>query len=61
VVDEVLGQRSFSEQQRAAALGEADASYARFVSQNVRLGDVPWGLFSMTALTRCPEFQQAAA
>ncbi|MDR2012579.1 MAG: chemotaxis protein CheW [Rhodanobacter sp.] len=60
VVDEVFGQRSFSEQQRAGALGEADTGYARFVGENVPLGDSLWGLFSMVALTRCPEFQQAA-
>jgi twitching motility protein PilI len=61
LVDEVLGQRSFSEQQIGAAVGEADEKYSRFVGENVQLGDVLWGLFSMAALVRTAEFQQAAA
>ena len=61
LVAEVLGQRSFSEQQIAAAVGEADEKYNRFVGENVQLGDVSWGLFSMAALVRTAEFQQAAA
>ena len=61
LVDEVLGQRSFSEEQLAAAVGEADEKYGRFVGENVQLGDVLWGLFSMAAMTRSAQFQQAAA
>jgi twitching motility protein PilI len=61
IVDEVLGQRAFSEQQIAAAVGETDEKYSRFVGENVQLGDVSWGLFSMAALVRTAEFQQAAA
>jgi twitching motility protein PilI len=61
LVDEVLGQRSFSEEQLAAAVGEADEQYGRFVGENVQLGDVLWGLFSMAALARSAQFQQAAA
>lgn len=60
LIDEVLGQHSFSEEQRAEAIGEADPAYARFVGEKIRLGDVLWGLFSMAALTRTPEFQQTA-
>jgi len=61
LVDEVLGQRSFSEEQLAAAIGEADEQFGRFVGENVQLGDVLWGLFSMAALARSAQFQQAAA
>ena len=61
LVDEVLGQRSFSEEQLAATVGEADENYGRFVGENVQLGEVLWGLFSMAALTRSTDFQQAAA
>jgi len=61
LVDEVLGQRSFSEEQLAASIGEADERYGRFVGENVQSGEVLWGLFSMAALTRSSEFQQAAA
>ncbi|MEP7043288.1 MAG: chemotaxis protein CheW [Dokdonella sp.] len=61
LIDEVLGQRSFSETQLAAAIGEADEKFSRFVGENVQSGDVLWGLFSMAALVRIVEFQQAAA
>ena len=61
LIDEVLGQRSFSDGQRAGALGEADERYQRFVGENLQLGDVLWGLFSMAALVRAAEFQQGSA
>jgi twitching motility protein PilI len=61
LIDEVLGQRSFSDEQRAGALGEADERYQRFVGENLQLGDVLWGLFSMAALVRAAEFQQGSA
>jgi len=61
LVDEVLGQRNFSDEQLAAAVGEDARNYARFVGENVQLGDVLWGLFSMAALARSSQFQQAAA
>jgi twitching motility protein PilI len=61
LVDEVLGQRSLSEDQLAGAVGELDENYGRFVGENVQLGDVLWGLFSMAALARSAQFQQAAA
>ncbi|TDR39726.1 twitching motility protein PilI [Tahibacter aquaticus] len=62
LVDEVLGQRNFSDVQRAEeAEGETDARYGRFVPERYQLGDVLWGLFSMAALVRTPEFLQASA
>jgi twitching motility protein PilI len=61
LVDEVLGQRNFSEEQRAQAVGEEDDRYDRYVAEKYPLGEVLWGLFSMTALVRTPEFAQAAA
>ncbi|MBN8481778.1 MAG: purine-binding chemotaxis protein CheW [Xanthomonadales bacterium] len=60
LVDEVLGQRSFSDEQRAQAFGEEDERYSRYVGEKVQLGDVLWGLFSMSALVRTAEFQQAS-
>jgi twitching motility protein PilI len=57
----VQGQRSFSEEQLTAAVGEADERYNNYVGENVQLGDVQWGLFSMAALVRSAHFQQAAA
>ena len=61
LVDEVLGQRNFSEEQRADAFGEEDERYARFVAEKYLLGEVHWGLFSMAALVRTPDFAQASA
>lgn len=61
LIDEVLGQRSFSKEQLDEAVGEEDEHYARFVGENVQSGEVLWGLFSVAALARSPEFQQAAA
>ena len=61
LVDEVLGQRSFSEEQLSKAVGEADEKFGGFVGENVQLGEVLWGLFSMASLVRSTQFQQAAA
>jgi twitching motility protein PilI len=61
LVDEVLGQRNFSEEQRADAIGEEDDRYRRFVGEKYLLGEVYWGLFSMAALVRTPDFAQASA
>ena len=61
LIDEVLGQRNFSEEQRAEAVGEDDDRYSRYIGEKYPLGDVNWGLFSMAALVRSPDFVQAAA
>lgn len=61
LIDELFGQRSFSEEQIAGAVGEIDERYARFVGENVQSGEMLWGLFSMGELVRTTEFQQAAA
>ena len=61
LVDEVLGQRNFSEEQRADAVGEDDERYVRFVAEKYQLGDVLWGMFSMAVLVRTPDFVQASA
>jgi twitching motility protein PilI len=61
LIDEVMGQRNFSQEQRAEAVGEEDDRYARFVAEKYQLGEVHWGLFSMAALVRTPDFAQASA
>jgi twitching motility protein PilI len=61
LVDEVLGQRSFTDDLRARALGEDDERYKRYVGEKIQLGEILWGLFSMTALVRSADFQQASA
>ena len=59
LVDELLGQRNLTDADRAGAEGEADPGLARFVTENVKLGAVRLGRFSMVELTRAPEFQHA--
>ncbi len=61
LVDEVLGQRNFTDEQRTVANAEEGTRYARYVLDTYQLGDVQWGMFSMVALARTPEFLQAAA
>jgi len=60
LVDEVLGQRNLTDEQRVDAEGESDPRLARFVTENVTLGERKWGMFSMVELTRAAEFQQTS-
>lgn len=60
LVDEVVGQRNFSDEQKFTAPMGDDARYQRFVVENYQLANIPWGLFSMNALVKTPEFIQAA-
>ena len=60
LVDEVLGQRNLTDAQRVDAEGESDERLARFVTENVTLGQARVGMFSMVELTRTPDFQQTA-
>ena len=62
LIDELYGQRSFNEPQRVdAAEYEAGERYGHFIERAYRLGDQPWGVFSLERLARTPEFRQAAA
>ena len=62
LIDELYGQRSFNEPQlidvAELAIGER---YGHFIERAYRLGDEPWGIFSLQRLARTPEFRQAAA
>jgi len=60
-IDELYGQRSFVEAQKIETDGLADGRYAHFIDRAYRLGDHPWGVFSLSLLARTPEFRQAAA
>lgn len=60
LVDEVLGQRNLTDEQRVDAEGESDPRLARFVTENVMLNDRKWGMFSVVELTRASDFQQAS-
>lgn len=59
LIDELFGQRTFNDSHRAEVAGENDGRYGHFVSQSYRLADTSWGVFSMSTLTRTPEFRQA--
>lgn len=60
LVDEVLGQRNLTDEQRVDAEGESDQRLARFVTENVTLGPASLGMFSMVELTRAADFQQTS-
>jgi len=60
-IDELYGQRSF-EQNQATEPGElAQGRYGHFVDRAFRAEDQDWGVFSLSLLSRTPEFRQAAA
>ncbi len=62
LVDEVVGQRNFTAEQRTRAPEQqANDGFARYVIEHYALGDVQWGRFSVAALVRASEFSQAAA
>jgi len=60
-IDELFGQRSFVEEQKIEPEAIAEGRYAHFIDQAYRLGETPWGIFSLERLARTPEFRQAAA
>ena len=60
LIDEVLGQRNLTDEQRVDAEGESDERLARFVTENVTLGQARLGMFSMVELTRAADFQQTS-
>jgi twitching motility protein PilI len=61
LVDEVLGQRSFTDENIPLVEPGADDGYGRFVTRRYDLGGTVWGVFSMAMLVKTPEFSQAAA
>lgn len=66
LIDELLGQRSFNDQQQIdddqiAAEHLADGRYAHFIDRAYRLDQHSWAIFSLERLARTPEFRQAAA
>lgn len=76
LIDELYGQRSFNERQLIGSEHGADehaadehaaddqlaqGRYSHFIDRAYRLGDQPWGIFSLERLARTPEFRQAAA
>jgi len=61
LIDELLGQRHFTDEHRCDP-GEIGAGrYGEFVKQGYEQGGIRYGVFSMAVLTRAAEFRQAAA
>ncbi|MBS0382585.1 MAG: chemotaxis protein CheW [Proteobacteria bacterium] len=60
LIDELLGQRNLTDADRVGAEGEADPRLARYVTENVMMGQAHLGRFSLVELTRAAEFQHAA-
>ena len=61
LVDEVLGQRTFTDENIPLAEPVTDERYGRFVARRYDLNGTIWGVFSMALLVKTPEFSQAAA
>lgn len=60
IIDELFGQRTFNDTHRVD-LPDENSRYSHFISRAYRLDGAFWGVFSMTKLTRTPEFRQATA
>lgn len=60
-IDELYGQRSFEGSQQVPAGDIAQGRYAHFVERAFHDGEHDWGVFSLSLLSRTPEFRQAAA
>lgn len=60
-IDELYGQRSFETSQQVDAGAIARGRYAHFVERAFNDGSHDWGVFSLSLLSRTPEFRQAAA
>lgn len=60
-IDELYGQRSFEQQQEVPAGDIAGGRYGHFVDRAFHADGHDWGVFSLSLLSRTPEFRQAAA
>ena len=60
-IDELFGQRSFDEGQDIAIGDLASGRYAHFIDRAFHGDGHDWGVFSLSLLSRTPEFRQAAA
>jgi twitching motility protein PilI len=61
VVDEVLGQRSFVDENKRELSTFLDSPISTLLLHEYAQGALHWGVFSMSALIKEPEFLQAAA
>jgi twitching motility protein PilI len=60
LIDEVAGQRNLTDENQPIDGVEDDPRYRPFVKGLFAVDGRTWGVFSMAALTRLPEFRQAA-
>lgn len=60
LVDEILGQRAFVDANLREGEQESDERYRRFIERFYEASGTVYGIFSMAALIRTPEFTQAA-
>jgi twitching motility protein PilI len=60
-IDELYGQRSFTDAQGIDSAATAQGRYAYFIDRAYRINQQDWGVFSLDRLARTPEFRQAAA
>ncbi len=61
LIDELYGQRGFTDQQQTDLESLAEGRYTHLVDRAYRLGEQTWGILSLDRLSRTPEFRQAAA
>ncbi|HYM86973.1 MAG TPA: chemotaxis protein CheW, partial [Pseudoxanthomonas sp.] len=57
-IDELFGQRSFTEDQAVAPGALADGRYGHFVERAFHGDEHDWGVFALSLLARTPEFRQ---
>jgi twitching motility protein PilI len=60
-IDELFGQRSFEQGQDTGTEDLASGRYAHFIDRAFHGDGHDWGVFSLSLLSRTPEFRQAAA
>ena len=59
-IDELYGQRSFTDEQGIEPGTLAEGRYGHFVERAFRGEEHDWGVFALALLARTPEFRQAA-
>lgn len=60
-IDELYGQRSFTKEQHIDADELKQGRYSHFIERAFSADGYLWGVFSLSLLSRTPEFRQAAA
>jgi twitching motility protein PilI len=61
LVDEILGQRNFTDENQPLPEGDADERWGHYIPRRYAVDAIEYGVFSLGALVRTPEFLQASA